>query len=157
MPKLWRALGPTQANHKKNDTADKRSSPKFVILRKDRNQGSNPQWQARISTAGWEVTKRPSSKATPNLQGLARDKSKPQALDRRNPNLDVRRVRYQITREWIQKWSLMVRWLPFIGSDEVLEGSSTFYSLIDPQPPFPNKSTRLREHHVITLSYNLSD
>ena len=39
--------------------------------------------------ARWEVTKQPSSKATPNLQGPARDKSKPQALDRRNPNLDV--------------------------------------------------------------------
>ena len=37
-PKLWRALGPTQANHKKINTANKRSSPKFVTLRRDRNQ-----------------------------------------------------------------------------------------------------------------------
>ena len=48
MPKLWRAMGPTQANHNKIDTANQRGSSKFVTLRKDRNQGTNPQRQAMI-------------------------------------------------------------------------------------------------------------
>ena len=145
------SFGPHTSQPQQNRYPDQRGSSKFVTLRKDRNQGSNPQRQARVSTVGWEETKRSSSKAMPNLQGLARDKSKPQAQDRRNPNLDARRARYWITREWMQKWSLMVRWLPFIGSDEVLEGSSTFYSLIDPQPPFPNNMTR-RANHIIRVT-----
>ena len=91
----------------------------------------------------------------PNLQGPARDKSKPQALDHRNPNLDIGEQGIETQESECKEWSLMLRWLPFIGSDEVLEGSSTFYSLINPQPPFPNNLTR--EHHVIILSYNLSD
>ena len=140
--------GPHKSQPQVNRYCRQEKFAQVCHTKEGQNQGSNPQRQARISTTGWEETKRPSSKAMPKLQGPARDKSKPQAQDCRNPNLDARRARYQIRREWMQKWSLMVRWLPFIGSDEVLEGSSTFYSLFDPQPPFPNNLTR--EHHVIT-------
>ena len=39
----------------------------------------------------------------PNLQGPAKDKSKPQALDRGNPNLDVGEQGIETLSEWMQE------------------------------------------------------
>ena len=42
MPKLWSALGPTQANQQQIDTADQEGSSKFVTLKREKPEQETP-------------------------------------------------------------------------------------------------------------------
>ena len=76
-PKLWSALGPTQANQQQIDTADQEGSSKFVTLKRYKNQTKEPPTTSKEITIGWRKTKRHTSKATPKLLGPARENQNP--------------------------------------------------------------------------------